>query len=245
MRTNKALAPLVLAATAGALPTAFDSSSDTIGLLIENLNGGDIYISGDWAAKDIARYGSAAMPNQSHILANGSSVFIKAFPNTSPKYYFGYTPNEASPAVGVKRNSDIVFEATFVDENGKTFYDVDVERGFSVPLWCHGLQEQWTDGKGCEGDILSTCPEQLQHLDKDGVIDQCRSEPTKMDIKRRRKFCPRAYIVWDDDKWGVKAINTPASSGELSVLCLLNNRFTDWCSRCVHDHRSEELDKDC
>lgn len=218
MRITKAFALLATAASARALPASFDSGADSIGLLVENLYGSDIYMSGDWAAKDVVQHGSSAMPNQSHILANGTSVFVKAFPNTSPKYYFGTTPNAAGPEVGSKRDSDTVFEATFVDENGKTFYDIDVERGFSVPLWCHGVLEQWADGKGCEGDLLSTCPEKLQHTDKDGVVDQCRSEKTKMDIKRRREYCPRAYILSDDDKWGVKAISPPGSNGEFFVF---------------------------
>lgn len=239
MRTTGTLTLLAVAASTRALPTAFDVSADTIGLLIENLYGREIYVSGDWAAKDVAEHGSQAMPNQSHILANGSSVFIPAFPNTSPKYYFGSTPNEATTQVGSKRDSDTVFEATFVNEDGKTFYDVDVERGFSVPLWCHGVQEQWTAGKGCEGDLLSNCPAELQHTDEDGVVDQCRSEPTKMDIKRRREFCPRAYIISDDDKWGVKAIDPPGSSGKSFVPYLLVECLTDWSSGCVHGHRSK------
>ncbi|GAB7340083.1 hypothetical protein MBLNU457_6575t1 [Dothideomycetes sp. NU457] len=221
MRFAKPLALLATAVSARALPTSFDPSADTIGLLINNFYGGDIYVSGDWAAKDVAKHG--AMPNQSHILANGSSVFVKAFPGTSPKYYFGITPNEAGPQVGSKRDHDTVFEATFIDEYGKTFYDIDVERGFSVPLWCHGSQEDWTAGKGCEGDLLSTCPEKLQHLDKDGVVDQCRSEPNRMDILRRREVCPRAYIVYDDDKWGVEAIDPPGSAVVVCTITDPNN----------------------
>jgi len=216
MHLTKVSAALAFTATAYALPATTKPAKDTVGLLIHNLHGSDIYISGDWSAEDRAQYGSQRMPNQSHILSNGSSVFMQAFPNTSPKYYFGTTPNEANEFVGNKRDSDTVFEATFVDDKGKTFYDVDVERGFSVPVWCHGSQEEWKDGKGCEGDILSTCPEKLQHMDKNGSIDQCLSESTTVDIKRRRKFCPRAYVVFDDSEWGVKGINATASSCEFA-----------------------------
>jgi len=187
------------------------AQGESVGFLIHNHYGQDIYISGDWAAKDCERYGEVGLPKQDHVLQNDSSVFLEALPDTSPKYFIGLTPNHHD--VGEKRDRDTVIEATFVNQDGDTYYDVDVEKGVSVPIWCHGQAEQWDTGRGCEGDVLSDCPEHLKHYDHEtGTMDQCVGEGSPADLERRRKHCSRAYILSDDHVRGVNKVHDTAGN---------------------------------
>jgi len=185
-------------------------SVDT-GFLIHNQYGSDIHISGDWAATDLKRYGEINMPKQCYVLENDTTILLEALPDTSPKYYFGLTPNTHD--LGSKRDHDTVIEATFCNQDGDTYYDVDVEKGVSVPIWCHAQTERWDAGRGCEGDVLSDCPHHLQHYDKGiSMIDQCVGEASLTDIRRRRRYCRQAYVLSEDHVRGINKVHNTSGT---------------------------------
>jgi len=187
----------------------------SIGFLIHNQYGSNVHISGDWAAKDLQQYGEINMPDQSYILENDTTVFLEAFRDTSPKYYIGLTPNTRD--IGAKRDHDTVIEATFYNQDGDTYYDVDVEKGISVPIWCHAQTERWDAGRGCQGDVMSDCSEHLQHYDEEtGMMDQCIGEASLTDIKRRRRNCRQAYVMSDDDARGINKVHNTSGTDSRS-----------------------------
>lgn len=201
---KSALAICALIAAAVAAPTERES----MGISFINHHNRPIFISGDWAQKDldnkqISKPGSDPLSLDTK-LAPGKHTFFPGFASASPKFFVSTTPAQA--CIGEKRDHDTAIEITWRDYSGKTFYDVDVERGTSVPIWCHGRHEEWQSGMGCEGDVLRDCPPHLTHTHGDnGRVDQCRGENTTEDINRRFAKCPTSYISADDARTHVMA----------------------------------------
>lgn len=165
------------------------------GITFINQNPNLIYISGDWAAKD--GYGSTQSASLDRTIESGASTFYPGCASCSPKFMVSTSPSSLD--TGEKRNYDTAVELTWNGFEGKTFYDVDVERGVSVPIWCHANTETWSQGQGCVGNVLDDCPSSLVHIDSTtGLPDQCRADGTAEDIARRREKCPTAYVESED-----------------------------------------------
>ena len=170
-----------------------------ISITFHNQHGRPIFISGDHAAGDINSHGVERLPSLDHKLQPEDVLTIPGLPLTSPKYFLSTTPNQASPEIGEKRDHDTAVEVTYVGYEQKTYWDVDSEKGLSVPVWCHAATDSWSSGQGCEGDVLAGCQPHLVHTGPDGVADQCWGEGTAVDVARRRGFCPTAYVVFNDE----------------------------------------------
>lgn len=189
--TSSVVAWLATCLTADAAPVV--NGSGDIGLRIRNDNPSTEYVSIDWAAKDSASHPELVTPNVT--VQPGETTFIPVPAGASPKFYFGFSPNDR--ATGAKRDGDTAVEATFVGWAGHTFFDVDIEKGFSVPLWCHGEADEEAHGRGCNADLLATCDKQDAHVDAlSGKVDQCRASPRN--FQTWSDMCTKAYTYADD-----------------------------------------------
>jgi hypothetical protein len=170
-----------------------------MGFWVLNRNDMTHHISADWAEKDRGRYGPHEyLQFSTAAVAPGENLWIPTLPGTSPKLYVGVSPNDKTAEVGSNRNHDTLIEATFNGGYGHLYYDVDMERGFSSPVWCHGQGDPWESGQGCVADLLAVCPPKDQHHNPiTNVYDQCRESPENKAI--RYQLCPKSYIVWNDD----------------------------------------------
>ncbi|KAH0373076.1 hypothetical protein KCU65_g707, partial [Aureobasidium melanogenum] len=170
-----------------------------MGFWILNRNSLKHHISADWAAEDLGRFGSHEIFNfRTATVEPGENLWIPTIPGVSPKLFVGVSPNNNTAEIGEYRDHDTLIEAKFRGGYGHLYFDIDIERGFSSPVWCHGQGDAWEDGQGCVADLLSMCPEKDQHRDpKTNLYDQCRGAPDN--IAFRRQHCPKTYVVWDDD----------------------------------------------
>lgn len=174
-----------------------------MGFWILNRNALEHHISADFAAKDFDRYGSHEyLKFTTATVGPGENLWIPTLPGVSPKLYVGVSPNNNTAEVGSHRNHDTLIEANFEGGYGHLYYDIDIERGFSSPVWCHGQGDAWEDGRGCVADLLSVCPVKDQHHHPvSGLYDQCRGAADNVDF--RRHYCPESYVLFDDD-WNTK-----------------------------------------
>jgi hypothetical protein len=170
-----------------------------MGFWILNRNEMTHHISADWAADDYGEYGPHEyLQFSTTTVAPGENLWIPTLPGTSPKLYVGVSPNDKTAEVGSDRNHDTLIEATFNGGYGHLYYDIDMERGFSSPVWCHGQGDPWQSGQGCVADLLAVCPKKDQHHNPTtNVYDQCRESPENKAI--RYQLCPKSYVVWNDD----------------------------------------------
>lgn len=200
------------------------------GVHFYNNNSQTMHISADWAEKDIQAYGSQVTWDYSPI-APGGHIFIPGFPTTSPKFFIGLTPNQKTAEIGDKRNHDTAVEITFKGGHDWTYYDVDIEKGFSSPVWCHGEGEEWETGQGCTADLLAQCPEQDRHFDETGLYDQCVAAETEDNLGLRLSLCPDVYVRYDDHK--TKTSNGKNSKWSSHLLTWSWVELT-FCSSCLH-----------
>ncbi|KAL1305960.1 hypothetical protein AAFC00_004098 [Neodothiora populina] len=195
-RSNHKLLVLLLHAhTILAAPT---NAADTrFGIKFVNEHSVGIHVSNDWAAKDKAEYPDLIRTNE--FIVPGGSLYLPASEHTSPKFYLAPTANGKSTFVESRRDHNTVVEATFGGFSNVTYYDVDIEKGISVPIWCHGELDDWDTGAGCLQDVLSVCPKEDRHIDaKTGIYDYCRGTNSAENIAIRASLCPDAYLLWDD-----------------------------------------------
>lgn len=87
-------------------------------------------------------------------------------------------------------------EANFQGYDGTTFFDVDVEKGFSVPVVCTSGDGLITSG--CSIDKLPNCPPAQRLTDASGATVACSNPQTSASIALMREGCPNEYVVWDD-----------------------------------------------
>ncbi|GAB7356044.1 hypothetical protein MBLNU459_g6660t1 [Dothideomycetes sp. NU459] len=171
-----------------------------VGLYFYNMHPLPQYVSADWATKDIVQYPDLDWTYM--LLQPNESKFIPTRPTTSPKFFIGPTPNNRTAEVDGKRDHDTVVEATFVGAYNTTYYDVDIEKGFSVPVWCVGAGDKWHTGEGCLANVLAFCPAEDRHYDRaTGMYDQCRlsgSRARASTIRLWRQLCPDVYVLADD-----------------------------------------------
>ncbi|KAI4764813.1 hypothetical protein E4T51_02203 [Aureobasidium sp. EXF-12344] len=186
-----------------------------LGFWILNRNEMTHHISVDWPVKDREEYGSHEyLKFSTATVAPGENLWIPTLPHNSPKLYVGVSPNENTAEVGSYRNHDTLIEATFHGGYGHLYYDIDIEFGFSSPVWCHGQGEPWSTGHGCLNDVLAVCPQKDQHHNPiTGIYDQCRHSPENLQL--RYQLCPRSYVVWNDD-W-----NTRTTSEKDVLVCTI------------------------
>ncbi|KAI4828029.1 hypothetical protein E4T44_09910 [Aureobasidium sp. EXF-8845] len=186
-----------------------------MGFWILNRNDMTHHISADWAADDHGQYGDHAyLQFSTATVAPGENLWIPTLPGSSPKLYVGVSPNEKTVEVGENRNYNTLVEATFSGGYGHLYYDIDIERGFSSPVWCHGQGEPWSSGHGCVADLLAVCPKRDQHHDPTtNIYDQCRESPENVQL--RYQLCPKSYIIWNDD-W-----NTKTTSNKDVLVCTI------------------------
>ncbi|KAI5201495.1 hypothetical protein AUEXF2481DRAFT_38529 [Aureobasidium subglaciale EXF-2481] len=198
----------------GAEPGKDPSRSHGIWFL--NRNAITQHLSADWAEKDYARYGKhPVLDFQTLELNPGEDYFVRALPHLSPKIFVGVSPNNKTSRVGSHRDHDTVVEATFDSSYDLTYYDIDVEKGFSSPVWCHAQGEPWEKGQGCTTDVLAVCPEKDQHIHEDtGLYDQCRGLAQNPAFGRHH--CPHTYVQWNDD-WNTKGM----SKGNHVLVCTI------------------------
>ncbi|KAK6008740.1 hypothetical protein QM012_000643 [Aureobasidium pullulans] len=182
-----------------------------MGFWILNRNALKHHISADFSTKDFDRYGPHDyLKFTTATVGPGENLWIPTLPGISPKLYVGVSPNNNTADVGSHRDHDTVIEATFNGGYGHLYYDIDIEKGFSSPVWCHGQGDAWEDGHGCLADLLSVCPEKDQHRHPaTGLYDQCLAADDNIDF--RRHCCPKSYVLPQDD-WNT---NTTASKNVL------------------------------
>ncbi|KAI4728171.1 hypothetical protein E4T49_04010 [Aureobasidium sp. EXF-10728] len=174
-------------------------AAHSMGIWVLNRNALTHHISTDWAEDDFWQYGAHEyLQFSTATLGPGENLWIPTLPGMNPKLFVGVSDNNKTAEVGDHRNHDTLIEATFQGGYGHLYYDIDIERGFSSPVWCHGQGDPWEYGQGCVADLLSVCPEKDQHRHPvTGVYDQCRGADDN--IAFRRHYCPRSYVVYNDD----------------------------------------------
>lgn len=192
---NRMISTFGLIAPFGHLARSAVLIAEPMGIMFHNLHSHAQYISGDWAKKDTDTHPHLMWPN-AHLAPN-SSIFFPAPAQSSPKFYIGPTPNNRT--VGEKRDHDTIVEATFAGTYDTTYYDVDFEKGFSVPLWCVGSGDKWDSGEGCLVDVLAYCEEEDKYYDANsGLYDQCRNSGKAETVNLWYQLCPGAYVLPDD-----------------------------------------------
>ncbi|KAH0383089.1 hypothetical protein KCU92_g5653, partial [Aureobasidium melanogenum] len=186
-----------------------------MGFWILNRNALKHHISADWAAEDLGSFGSHEIFNfRTATVEPGENLWIPTIPGVSPKLYVGVSPNNNTAEIGEYRDHDTLIEAKFRGGYGHLYFDIDIERGFSSPVWCHGQGDAWEEGQGCVADLLSVCPVKDQHRDPStGLYNQCRGAADNIDF--RRQYCPKTYVVFDDD-W-----NTKTTSNKDVLMCTI------------------------
>lgn len=189
-------------------------NAQIIGTRFVNNNSQPMYISMDWAAEDEVTYPGIAWQNE--LVQPGSQVFMQAPPNTHVKYYVGPVANDKSTVVGEQRDHNTVAEITYVGAYNLSYYDVDIEKGFSVPLWCHGENDPSDTGEGCLSDVLAACHPENRHIDEaTGIYDYCIGRQTEDSLEMRQALCPDVYIQSDDHR--TKTIQT-GEHGEYPIF---------------------------
>ncbi|KAK4983931.1 hypothetical protein LTR66_008660, partial [Elasticomyces elasticus] len=179
MPTILLLAVLAIsAAGAAAAEKARRWNANEVGIRFINENSKRTYISTDFATADDIPM--SAWPQA--VLEPGEAVTWAAPPKSSPKWFVGTTANDRSTQS--KRDYDTIVEATFgsdcADPTCHTYFDVDLERGFSVPIWCKTGARDDDDGSdwsapntGCSADLMADCPAGDRHRDpRSAVYDQ-------------------------------------------------------------------------
>ncbi|KAF2723588.1 hypothetical protein K431DRAFT_310695 [Polychaeton citri CBS 116435] len=190
---------LVVAASSVSATSCLNSNGQEVGTVIHNQLGRDLHIS---ISGDVSLY---------EVLPAGSDPHcLPGMPETSQSIFLGLSCNANTASVGSKRDSDTLVEVTYGlpgSENTAegahlTFYDVDLEKGFSVPVWCTGPDP--SDSRdtqvGCKTDILQGghCPPDLIRYEGDSIV-QCFNPQTMDVITQWRLLCPDSYIMAGDD----------------------------------------------
>ncbi|THX36641.1 hypothetical protein D6D10_06485 [Aureobasidium pullulans] len=201
-------------------PIGADPAADPahpIGVWFINQNAVKQYISVDWARKDYEKYGKHPILDFTNTTVEpGQKTWIEGMSFLSPKFFVGVSPNHNSPEIGDHRNHDTAVEFSWKSEDGQTYYDVDIEKGFSSPVWCHGQGQGWATGQGCVTDVLAACPEKFKSYNPDsGVYDQCLGTLKADSIQFRLSQCPHTYVRSNDD-W-----NTRTVSGSHVLICTI------------------------
>ena len=201
-----------------------------VGIWFRNNHTSPMHISMDWAKKDEITYGPQIWHNE--WIQPGGVLFLSAPAGSSPKYYVGPVQNSRDTPSAQTRNHNTIVEATYAGYRDVTFFDIDVENGFSVPLWCKKFGDDWANGEGCLGDLLAACPQADRHYDQaTGIYDYCIGRQTAESIAVRASLCPNVYVQSDDP--ATKSM-LPHSHGEsafcsdplLSFFWLLSVRLT-------------------
>lgn len=168
------------------------------GVEFHNKNSQPMHISNDWTAEDEVKHPGISWDNI--IVAPGEVAFMAAPLESTGKYYIGPTNNSRTAEVAERRDHNTIFESYYGGYAGFTFFDVDIEKGFSVPMWCHGAQEAWSTGEGCLEDVLAACPDRDRHVDNaTGIYDYCEGNLCPENVAIRAALCPRVYVLHDDD----------------------------------------------
>ncbi|KAF1344662.1 hypothetical protein BDV97DRAFT_425007 [Delphinella strobiligena] len=170
------------------------------GTEFHNKNSQPMHISNDWTDADVANHPGIVWENMT--VAPGEMVFLSAPDDATGKYYIGPTDNSRTAEVGENRDSNTIVESFYGGYAGFTYFDVDIEKGFSVPIWCHGAQEEWGTGQGCLEDVLAACPDRDRHIDETtGIYDFCRGDNENAEsVAIRTALCPNVYVLAEDNR---------------------------------------------
>ena len=150
------------------------------------------------------------------VVPGGGDYFFPIPAGISKKghaFYVGSTPNHAG--LGSKRNSDTKTEFTMNGWSGHAYFDIDVERGVSVPVRATDLSGQVY--AGCSLDKVKNCPQAWKHYHSDGRLDQCTNMQTHEAIEFFRRGCPDWYVNTNDKVTRVK----PWAKNSKSVLLVV------------------------
>lgn len=193
-----------------------DFPSGPAGIWFDNQNGASVHISNDWALPGAASHNAWIEP--------GAKQFFEAPLGSSTKYFVGPVLNSRDPDTNEQRDHNTVVEVTYGNGVMFTYYDLDIEKGFSLPIWCHGSEDPWDDGQGCLEDVLSACPEADKHFDETtGIYDYCEAKNTTENFSIRAGLCPHIYVLFDDHQ--TKATNR--KSHGILVLDLVYDWHSD------------------
>ncbi|KAI9655833.1 MAG: hypothetical protein M1821_005268 [Bathelium mastoideum] len=191
-----------------------DSHTGSAAILFHNSNTAQVHVSFDFSAY-------TNLPTDIVVPGGGSHFFpIPAgISKAGHAFYVGSTPNRQE--LGTKRDADTKTEFTMNGWSGHAYFDIDVERGVSVPVRATDLKGQVH--AGCAVDKIKTCPQAWKHYAADGRLDQCRNPQTQEAISFFRKGCPQWYVASDDKMTMVK----PWAKNSRSVLLVVAGAQAD------------------
>lgn len=212
--------------------TCINPYGQQIGTVIHNQLGRDLHISIDVDSEQYDSYQDVT-PFYDVLPPNSGPHCIPGLPQTSQTIFLGLTCNANNASVGSRRDADTLVEVHYgqpdTEESGDgsrlTYYDVDLEKGFSVPVWCTGPDPTDTrDAQvGCKTDILhDLCPVDLVRLDGDSMI-QCLNPQTPDMIEQWRQVCPDSYVMADDN-WSAHGLGS-YTHGE-SIPSVIDDRIS-------------------
>ncbi|KAF2229069.1 hypothetical protein EV356DRAFT_511798 [Viridothelium virens] len=185
-----------------------NSHTGSAGILFYNSNSAEVHVSFDFSKFTHVPTDVVVPAGESHFfpIPPGISQYGHAF-------YVGSTPNNLGARA--KRDSDTKVEFTMNGFSGHSYYDVDVERGVSLPVRVTDL-----NGKihaGCAIDKMKICPTQWKHYHTDGRLDQCKNPQNAEAVKFFRQGCPDWYVKSDDKVTKVRQFKKNTKSALLTV----------------------------
>ena len=166
------------------------------GIIFHNSDTAQVHISFDYN-------GFTNLPSDV-VVPGGESRFFHIPPGISKvghAFYVGSTPNHRG--MGAKRDADTKTEFTLNGYSGHAYFDIDVERGVSVPVLATDVHGEAY--AGCSADKMKTCPQAWRHYHSDGRLDQCKNTQTLDAIRFFRQGCPDWYVLSDDRMTKVKS----------------------------------------
>ena len=121
-------------------------------------------------------------------------------PTFSGSFSTGLRNNTECPAVGYKRDRDTKTEISNIPEKLALAFDVDLEKGASVPIVVRmpSADGNTTVRAGCSVDKLAACPPEMQIWEDDKLVNCVRNDDSPASLDFFRHGCPDIYVQPDD-----------------------------------------------
>ncbi|KAI9701747.1 MAG: hypothetical protein M1820_006375 [Bogoriella megaspora] len=191
----RAITAVDIPSALGEVSKAFSTNPGSGAVLLYNGAPFPMHVSWDWCI------GTAVLSSQptDYVLEPYATSFFElpsSIQGLGHAFYVSRTPNPE--IAGPKRTHDTKMEFLMRGHGGHMYFDVDVEKGVSIPMIATDLFGPMKSG--CGVDKLATCPEQWKHYGSDGLPDQCLNWQTSDSIGYFRDSCPGWYVMWNDEE---------------------------------------------